>query len=64
MVAELAGPEAAHAIQLQIEYAPAPPFDAGTPETAPADVVSAARARGAAMRTEREAIVARISRDA
>jgi cyclohexyl-isocyanide hydratase len=64
MVAELAGSEAAHAIQLQIEYAPAPPFNAGTPETAPADVVSAARARGAAMRTEREAIVARISRDA
>jgi cyclohexyl-isocyanide hydratase len=64
MVAELAGSEAAHAIQLQIEYAPAPPFNAGTPETAPAHVVSAARARGAAMRTEREAIVARISRDA
>ena len=28
MVAELAGPAAAQAIQLQIEYAPAPPFDA------------------------------------
>jgi cyclohexyl-isocyanide hydratase len=59
MVAELAGPQVAQAIQLQIEYAPAPPFDAGTPETAPADVVQAARARGAAMRREREAIVAR-----
>jgi len=44
---------------LQIEYAPAPPFDAGTPETAPADVVQAARVRGAAMREAREAIVAR-----
>jgi len=32
----LAGPETAQAIQLQIEYAPAPPFDAGSPETAPA----------------------------
>ena len=30
IVAEIAGPEAAQAIQLQIEYAPAPPFDAGT----------------------------------
>ena len=30
MAAELAGPEVAQAIQLQIEYAPAPPFDAGT----------------------------------
>ncbi|MGA9015255.1 MAG: DJ-1/PfpI family protein, partial [Acetobacteraceae bacterium] len=61
MVAELAGPQVAQAIQLQIEYAPAPPFDAGTPEAAPADVVQVARARGAAMREAREAIVARIT---
>jgi len=59
MVAELAGAQVARAIQLQIEYAPAPPFDAGTPESAPSDIVRAARARGAAMRKEREAIVAR-----
>jgi cyclohexyl-isocyanide hydratase len=61
MAAELAGPQAAQAIQLQIEYAPAPPFDAGTPETAPHDVVRDARARGAALREAREAIVARVS---
>ncbi len=61
MVAELAGPQIAQAIQLQIEYAPAPPFDAGTPEAAHADVVQAARARGAAMREAREAIVARVA---
>lgn len=61
MVAELAGPQAAQAIQLQIEYAPAPPFDAGTPESAPGDVVAAARARGADMRTQRDAIVARVT---
>jgi len=59
MVAELAGAQVARAIQLQIEYAPAPPFDAGTPELAPSDIVRAARARGASMRKEREAIVAR-----
>jgi cyclohexyl-isocyanide hydratase len=59
MVAELAGPAAAQAIQLQIEYAPAPPFDAGTPETAPAAVLEAVRARGAEMRAERESLVAR-----
>ena len=35
VVAELSGPEIAQAIQLQIEYAPEPPFDAGVPETAP-----------------------------
>jgi cyclohexyl-isocyanide hydratase len=61
MVAELAGAQVARAIQLQIEYAPAPPFDAGMPESAPSDIVRAARARGAAMRKEREAIVARVT---
>jgi cyclohexyl-isocyanide hydratase len=61
VVAELAGAAVAQGIQLQIEYAPAPPFDAGTPETAPADVLSAARQRGAAMRADREALVARLS---
>jgi cyclohexyl-isocyanide hydratase len=61
MVAELAGAQVARAIQLQIEYAPVPPFDAGTPEAAPSDIVRAARARGAAMRKEREAIVARVT---
>jgi cyclohexyl-isocyanide hydratase len=62
MVAELAGPQVAQAIQLQIEYAPAPPFDAGTPGTAPPAVVRAVRARAAVMRKEREAIVARVTR--
>ena len=62
MAAELAGPEAAQAIQLQIEYAPAPPFDAGTPDTAPPDVLAAARQRNVGTRTEREALVARIAR--
>ena len=38
--AEIAGPEAAQAIQLAIEYAPAPPFDAGRPELAPAEVLA------------------------
>ena len=31
LVAELAGREVAEAIQLNLEYAPAPPFDAGHP---------------------------------
>jgi cyclohexyl-isocyanide hydratase len=59
MAAELAGTHAAHAIQLQIEYAPAPPFDAGTPETAPPEVLAAVRARGAPTRRARHAIAAR-----
>ncbi|HWT08619.1 MAG TPA: DJ-1/PfpI family protein [Roseomonas sp.] len=61
LVAEMVSPEAARAIQLQIEYAPAPPFDAGSPATAPAAVLAAAKARGAGMRAEREALVARVA---
>jgi cyclohexyl-isocyanide hydratase len=61
MVAELAGKEAAESIQLAIEYAPAPPFDAGTPESAPPAVLAAVRARGAAMRAAREKLVARLA---
>jgi len=61
IAAELAGREAAETIQLALEYAPAPPFDAGTPETAPAAVLAAARKRGAASLQEREAIMARIA---
>ena len=34
IVADLAGPEVARAIQLGIEYDPAPPFDAGHPDKA------------------------------
>lgn len=39
VVAELAGDEMAQGIQLAVEYAPAPPFDAGRPETAPSAVL-------------------------
>lgn len=59
--ARIIGREAAEAIQLQLEYAPEPPFDAGTPETAPASVLATVRARGAALRRERERLVARIA---
>jgi cyclohexyl-isocyanide hydratase len=61
VAAEIAGPDVAQAIQLQIEYAPAPPFEAGTPETAPPDVLWTVRQRNARMRMEREALVARIA---
>ena len=61
IAAEIAGPEAAQAIQLQIEYAPAPPFNAGRPETAPSSVLAAAQTRGAGMRAEREALVKRVA---
>jgi cyclohexyl-isocyanide hydratase len=57
VVAELAGPETAQAIQLQIEYAPAPPFDAGSPETAPAAILAQVRERNAAAWPKRRAAV-------
>ena len=41
VVAEIAGEAAARAIQLGIEYDPAPPFDCGHPDRAPAAVKSA-----------------------
>jgi cyclohexyl-isocyanide hydratase len=40
----LRGDDAARRIQLEIEYAPDPPFHAGTPETAPPDVVATVQA--------------------
>jgi transcriptional regulator GlxA family with amidase domain len=38
LVSELSGPEMAQAIQLGIEYDPQPPFDAGAPSKAPAEI--------------------------
>jgi cyclohexyl-isocyanide hydratase len=45
LIAELWGAEAAQSVQLLLEYAPAPPFDAGLPETAPSQVRQAVLAR-------------------
>jgi transcriptional regulator GlxA family with amidase domain len=39
LVGREAGPEVAQAVQLGIEYDPDPPFDAGSPEKAPAPIV-------------------------
>jgi cyclohexyl-isocyanide hydratase len=65
VVAELTDPETAQAIQLQIEYAPAPPFDAGLPETAPPAILARVRERMSAMATQRrdavEAAAARLA---
>jgi cyclohexyl-isocyanide hydratase len=57
VVAELAGMETAQAIQMQIEYAPAPPFDAGVPETAPPAILARVRERNAALAAPRRAAV-------
>ncbi|HEV2955540.1 MAG TPA: DJ-1/PfpI family protein [Xanthobacteraceae bacterium] len=57
VVAELAGAETAQAIQLQIEYAPAPPFDAGVPETAPPAILERVRGRMTAIAAARRQAV-------
>jgi putative intracellular protease/amidase len=57
LVAELADPETAQAIQLQIEYAPAPPFDAGVPETAPPAILARLRERNLTMAAQRREAV-------
>jgi len=62
VVAELVGREAAETIQLHLEYAPEPPFEAGTPETAPASIVATVSERLAGSRKEREAIIAAAAR--
>ncbi|SMQ65423.1 cyclohexyl-isocyanide hydratase [Devosia lucknowensis] len=57
VLAELLGDGVAQRVQLALEYAPAPPFDSGTPERASAALVEAARQGMAASRAERERIL-------
>jgi transcriptional regulator GlxA family with amidase domain len=59
LAAEIAGPEFAQAVQLTLEYAPAPPFDSGRPETAPPEILHAVKARMAAAFEERRSAVER-----
>jgi transcriptional regulator GlxA family with amidase domain len=48
LVAREAGPEVAQAVQLGIEYDPDPPFDSGSPEKAPPEIVELVRSALAA----------------
>ncbi len=43
LVSREVGPEVAQAVQLGIEYDPDPPFDCGSPEKAPAEIVELVR---------------------
>jgi putative intracellular protease/amidase len=45
LAGRIAGDEIAQAIQLGIEYDPQPPYDAGSPDRAPAQIVASLRAR-------------------
>jgi cyclohexyl-isocyanide hydratase len=53
VAAELAGETFAQALQLNIEYAPAPPFDCGRPEIAPPEVLALVKTRMAEFMPQR-----------
>ena len=55
LAGQIAGDQVAQAIQLGIEYDPQPPYDAGSPDRAPADLVTALRARSRFILTGRPA---------
>jgi cyclohexyl-isocyanide hydratase len=55
LAAELRGDDAARAIQLGMQYAPEPPFDSGTPRSAPPAIVAQIRAATAGLTARREA---------
>ena len=59
LAAELYSEAAAQLVQLQLEYAPAPPFNAGRPDTAPRQVLDEANKRTAESRKTRGEIAAR-----
>jgi putative intracellular protease/amidase len=59
VAAEIGGAALAQSLQLALEYAPAPPFDAGRPETAPAEVLTVVKARMAPQLAERRAAAER-----
>lgn len=55
LAAEVRGVAAAQLIQLDIAYAPEPPFQSGTPHTAPDEIVERARRNSAELIGRREA---------
>ncbi|WP_458378447.1 isonitrile hydratase [Pseudomonas chlororaphis] len=60
LAGELFGEATAQRVQLQLEYAPAPPFAAGSPRTAPKAVVEEARRLAANSIKQRGEIVDRV----
>lgn len=55
LMAEVRGDQFAKAVQLSLEYDPAPPFDAGSPEKAGPDLVATYQRRMAQFAPDREA---------
>jgi len=61
VAAELRGDDVAQGIQLYMAYAPEPPFNAGTPETAPREVAEKARNAVAGITRQREQTASRVA---
>jgi cyclohexyl-isocyanide hydratase len=61
LAAEVRDVPAAQLIQLDIAYAPEPPFQSGTPHTAPAEIVEAGRRNSAKLIARREATARRVA---
>jgi cyclohexyl-isocyanide hydratase len=59
LVSELVDRGTAEAIQLRLEYNPKPPFNAGSPDTAPAEILAVMRERMAASQARRAELIAR-----
>ena len=56
LAAQIAGDDVARAIQLGIEYDPQPPFDAGSPRTAPSAIVELLRANSRFIESREDAV--------
>jgi cyclohexyl-isocyanide hydratase len=61
IVADLAGEKVAKMIQLAIEYAPAPPFNCGRPETADAETIAAVKHLFSGFAAERREAIAQLT---
>jgi len=61
LAAELRGDATAQAIQLHMAYAPEPPFNSGTPETAPPAILQQARQSMQHITTRREVTARRVA---
>ncbi|POA29582.1 MULTISPECIES: isonitrile hydratase [unclassified Pseudomonas] len=61
LAAELYDKDTAQLVQLQLEYAPAPPFNSGDPQSAPKAVLEEAHRRAAASLNQRTLITERVA---
>jgi cyclohexyl-isocyanide hydratase len=61
VAADLRGDEVAQSIQLYMQYAPEPPFNSGTPETAPTAILSNVRKSAQAITEQREKTARRVA---